>query len=154
MTLSSVPGAGDVAARSTSACGVTSFGRHQLHHEPPDLHVVRLDGSLEIEEGLAMLAANAEYVARARYILLLVDLRTAWVAPVETRKLVATIDRRCSPWFLGCIGGSFSSRVMMNVGVRAANFFCPGGMTAAFFEEEAPARAWLYAQRRRMTETS
>ncbi|AKT38361.1 STAS/SEC14 domain-containing protein [Chondromyces crocatus] len=151
VTRPSEPGAERARGDRPSTSGLTYYGRHLLHHEPPDLYVVRLEGMLSPDEIRAMIADSRDFVAQAKYMLLLLDLRTHWAAPAETRKLVASIERRKAPRFMACLGGSFASRVMVSVGVRASNLFSPGGMMAAFFEDEGPARAWLYTQRRRMT---
>ncbi|EYF05737.1 STAS/SEC14 domain-containing protein [Chondromyces apiculatus] len=127
------------------------FGRHMMIHEPPDLHVVRLEGTLTPDQILAMAAANERYIARATYMLLLIDLRSHWTAPAETRRTVASLPRRSAPRFFAFLGGSFTSRLLVKVVIQASSLFAPGKMNAAFFEDEATARAWLHEHRKQFT---
>jgi hypothetical protein len=119
---------------------------HHVTFEPPDLLALSLNGPIEAEDVMAVLAVLEE-VARGRQVLILNDVsRTS--GPTPRGRKIAASDPRAK--FLGpqaMIGAIFPLRVVVSMLETAARLIQGKVAPTAFFDDEASARAWLAAQR-------
>ncbi|AKT37477.1 STAS/SEC14 domain-containing protein [Chondromyces crocatus] len=127
------------------------FGRHSMHFEPPDLQVVVLEGEVSADDIQFIADANRPFYEQASLSISLILLKSVAVASPGTRKAVASNPMRPIPHVLAFVGGSFATRVVTTVVLRAANLITPGKTLFAFFDDEKPAREWIDARRRELS---
>ncbi|EYF00457.1 hypothetical protein [Chondromyces apiculatus] len=133
---------------------VLRFGRHTMWFEPPDLYVISLDGILRAEEILRMKELTRDRYMQASYVLNLIHLNSVGIPSPDTRKVAASDPGRAIPQVFAFVGGSFATRVVTSVVLRAANLIRPGMMTFELFDDEVEARAWIAERRREILEGS
>lgn len=131
----------------------TPFGTHLHRFEPPDLYIVRMQGTVlgdDMRSQIEALQALAERTGGG--IFWMADVTAMGALTPEARRVAAAKEHEEVRAVLrgsAVVGASFTTRVMASLLLRAVRALRPDtGRPVAFVETEAEARAFLDPHRR------
>lgn len=128
------------------------IGKHQHRFEPPDLYVVRIDGDVSGQEIRVQIDAIQALAQRTgKSIFWLADIAKMGSIKPDARRAMAEANQEAHTALAGSamFGASFTSRVMINLLVRAVRILRASKQRpVAFVETEAEARAFLDEHRK------
>ncbi|MDI1475179.1 hypothetical protein [Polyangium sp. y55x31] len=134
------------AGRGDGAVQAHEIGRHSLIYGRDGVSTMIYRGRVSCDE-MRKILSTEDLSNVPDVVLLICDMRAFEGMDGETRRLGATNPKPAKRYFTAYLGAGFSLRVFVNMWNRATNFIHGEKYVAAFFDDEASARAWLLAQR-------
>jgi len=122
-------------------------GNHLVIFEPPDFVHVVWSGLDDGPKHIYDFHEKLEALGSGRRMLVLMDTSNTRGLPSESRKAAVEDPRAKYIGALAILGAPFPVRVMVTMLHKAMRIIQKDNRPTAFFEDEASARVWLYAQR-------
>lgn len=128
------------------------FGRHTIEYDGSGVGVVVYRGDVSAEEMRAMCDAPVDGEQGAAIALTLCDMREIGQMTPGARKVASARPRPAGKYFTAFVGVGLSMRIIVTMFQKATNLLQGDKNVVAFFDDRAPAKAWLLEQRRKMLE--
>lgn len=123
------------------------IGPSSITYEPPDTLYVVASGHVDGAIANRLIEQLVEWSSNKPYVLLVVNVGGFLSFSTEARKILASNGHRLPPRVLALFGGSFATRVVLDLLDRASWLLGSRNRLAKHWPDEKSARAWANEMR-------
>lgn len=125
---------------------VHEIGRHTLELGDDGVFVLIYRGDVSADE-MRKILDTEDRTNVPEVVLFLCDTSQMGRIDAQARKMGAETPKPAKRYFTAYVGAGFGLRVIIDMWTRATNFIHGKKYDVEFFDDYAPARAWLLARR-------
>jgi hypothetical protein len=123
------------------------LGLNSVTFEPPDTMYIVTNGYIDGLIARQLMEQLVEWSANKPYVLLVVNVVKLSSFSTEARKILTSNGHRLPPRVLALFGGSFATRVLLDLMDRASWLLGSRNRMAKHWPDEKSARAWVNEMR-------
>jgi hypothetical protein len=123
------------------------FGRHSVTHESPDTMLIVARGAVDGAGASQVIEQLVEWSHGSPYMLYLMDVVQLSSFSSDARRIFISNGHRLPPRVLSLFGGSFATRVIMDLMDRASWLLGSRNRYTKHWPDEQRARAWAAEMR-------